>query len=330
MFAHPQGGEGSFHPLQRQRLPIKEKYGRDIFSRIAFMPNFIKIVSVGISVVGISRERLSGVWKIAEKSVEFAEAEPRAGGKLGERSSSRRVRTYVRNATCRAGERNGTGGIEFSENHLTTIFQRTARTRERQLIFVRKPRLVTSYVHTQMRVLRASRFACQPIEFGVTCVLVSTRPTAASLNLIYPRAKQVLLPSFLHLHFSRRSWNVSCAPPFHTHAYPDYITRTHTHTHTHTPATLRSANTTNHFSLAKTTTRSRQLKRDSFYLSDRGNYLVSSRTRFNKAPSSRNFIESVKLNFPNFLCKFLLVKSHANCNSFSATELSSYEPAVPF
>lgn len=77
----------------------------------------------------------------------------------------------------------------FPENHLTTIFQRTARTRGRQLIFVRKPRLVTSYVHTQMRVLRASRFACQPIEFAVTCVLVSTRPTAASLNLIFLRAQ---------------------------------------------------------------------------------------------------------------------------------------------
>ena len=116
----------------------------------------------------------------------------------------------------------------FPENHLTTIFQRTARTRERQLIFVRKPRLVTSYVHTQMRVLRASRFACQPIEFGVTCVLlVSTRPTAASLNLIFPARKTSSPPELSSSPLfpdDRRTY-----PARHRciHTRPDYITLAH-------------------------------------------------------------------------------------------------------
>lgn len=86
--------------------------------------------------------------------------------------------------------------VQEKSNFLKTTWQQFFRElrRERKLIFVRKPRLVTPNVHTQMRV-RASRFACQPIEFCATCVFVST-PTVAWLNLIYPRAKQLLFPAF--------------------------------------------------------------------------------------------------------------------------------------
>lgn len=126
-----------------------------------------------------------------------------------EKHAYTRVNLHIVSLLARNGNR---GGIEFSENHLTTNFSKKQRRRMGARL-----RTKTSTRHiVRARAARESTcFEFRPIEFCATCALLY-RPLP-SLNLIYQRAKQLpflflrtffffLSPFFL---FPNRSWNLS-------------------------------------------------------------------------------------------------------------------------